>query len=107
MAGTVVQPTTANAEFPAVSPATIAGLQNLMQVYQTTAQRNAEKLTAAMQALSEAKTPLEFVELQQKLLTDCVADTISDGADIGRLATDAFAASFKSAREQMDAVKVS
>jgi hypothetical protein len=60
---------------------------------------------ASMQALAAAKTPLEFVELQRKLLTDCVATAISDGTTIGKLATEAFTAAFEAVRKQIDGLQ--
>lgn len=81
--------------------AAASGFQELMQAYQSMARRNTEKLTMSMQALAAVKTPTEFIELQQKLLTEGVAAAVSDGATIGKLTTAAFAAAFEPMRKQM------
>jgi len=97
----------ANTKLTAGSGIAVAGFQGMMQVYQAIADNNIEKLRASMQAFAAAKSPLEFIELQQELLSDYVASAISDGEKIGKLATDAFTASFKSARKQTDIFKAS
>lgn len=81
--------------------AVASGFQELMQAYQAMARRNTEKLATSMQALAAVKTPTEFIELQQKLLTESVAAAVSDGAAIGKLTTAAFAAAFEPMRKQM------
>ncbi|HLZ67295.1 MAG TPA: phasin family protein [Aliidongia sp.] len=81
--------------------AVVTGFQDLIQAYQAIARRNTEKLTASMQALAAARTPKDFVELQQKLLTESVAAAVSDSATIGKLTTAAFTAAFEPMREHI------
>lgn len=85
--------------------AAIVGFQELTEAYQALARRNTEKLTESIQALSTVRTPMEFVELQQKLLTEGVAAAVNDGATIAKLTTAAFAAAFEPMRKQVDALQ--
>ena len=50
--------------------AAIAGFQELAKAYQALATKNAETLTASIQALAATKSPTEFFELQQTLIKD-------------------------------------
>ncbi|MGO9453449.1 MAG: phasin family protein [Candidatus Binataceae bacterium] len=46
-----------------------AAVQELTRAYQELATKNAKNLTAAMQALAAVKSPAEFIELQQRLIS--------------------------------------
>jgi len=77
------------------------GFQDLMQAYQTLARRNSEKLSESIKALTAVKTPQEFVELQQKLMTESIATAVEDGKNIGELTKAAFTAAFEPIRKQI------
>ena len=53
-------------------------VQELATAYQELAKKNAKNLTTAMQALAAVKSSTEFVELQQRLITEGVAAAVSD-----------------------------
>jgi hypothetical protein len=64
------------------SNASRAAIQELTKAYQELASKNAKNLTAAMQALAAAKSPTEFMELQQRLIKEGVAAAVSDSKHI-------------------------
>ncbi len=82
--------------------ATIAGFQELAKAYQALATKNAEKLTAAIQALSSVKNPNEFVELQQKLIRDAVEAAVADSKEIAGLTSSIFTAAFEPVKKQIE-----
>lgn len=83
--------------------AAIAGFQELAKAYQALATKNAEKLTASIQALSSVKSPTEFVELQQKLLKEAVEAAVADGREIAELTTSIFTTAFEPVKKQVEA----
>lgn len=85
--------------------AAIAGFQELAKAYQTLATKNAEKLTASIQALASVKTPAEFVELQQKLIKEGVDAAVTDSREIGELTAAVFSAAFEPVKQQVEAVQ--
>ncbi len=87
--------------------AAIAGFQELAKAYQALATKNAEKLTASIQALSSVKSPAEFVELQQKLIKEGVDAAVSDSRNIADLTTAVFTAAFEPVKQQVEAVQKS
>ena len=100
--------TKANAEALAKSGnAAIAGFQELAKAYQALATKNAEKLTASIQALSSVKTPADFVALQQKLIQEGVDAAVSDSRNIADLTTAVFTAAFEPVKKQVEAVQKS
>ena len=80
-----------------------AGVQELTKAYQELATKNAKNLTAAIQALSAAKSPVQFVELQQKLIKDGVEAAVSDCRQIAQLTTSVFTAAFEPVKKQIEA----
>ena len=82
----------------------LTGFQELARAYQALATKNAARLTASIQALAAAKTPTEFVELQQKLMAEGVEAAVGDFRNIAKLTTAAFTASFEPLRKQMEVV---
>jgi hypothetical protein len=82
--------------------ANIAGFQELTNAYQALAAKNLEKLTAAVQALSTVKTPVEFFALQKKLLTESVNAAISDSEHIAKLTTSIFTAALQPGKFQIN-----
>lgn len=87
--------------------AAIAGFQELAKTYQALATRNAEKLTASIQALAVTKTPAEFIELQQRLIKEGVDAAVSDSRNIADLTTAVFTAAFEPVQKQVEAVQKS
>jgi len=75
--------------------AAVSGFQELAKTYRELATKNAETLTASITALAGAKTPLEFIALQQKLVTEVFQNAISDSNQIAKLTASAFAATFE------------
>lgn len=96
--------TKANAESLTKSGnAAIAGFQELAKAYQALATKNAEKLTASIQALSSVKSPAEFIELQQKLIQEGVDAAVGDSRNIAELTTAVFTAAFEPVQKQVEA----
>jgi hypothetical protein len=82
-----------------------AAFQELTNAYQELATKNAKTLTDAIQALSAVKQPLEFFELQQKLIKDGVEATVHDGQHIAQLTTAIFTAAFVPVKRQIEALQ--
>jgi hypothetical protein len=83
--------------------ATIAGYQDLAKAYQGLATQNAERLGAALQALAAVKGPVEFFDLQKKLMAEGIEAAVRDGNHIAKLTGSIFAAAFEPVREQVEA----
>jgi len=105
-AKTIEHLTSANTEILTKSGnAAIAGFQELAKAYQTLATKNAERLTASLQALAVLKTPLEFVEMQRKLIAEGVEAAVSDGGHIAKLTAAVFAAAFEPVQKQVEGLQ--
>ena len=76
------------------STAAIAGIQELTTAYQTIATKRAEKLTSSILALVSVNSPVEFVELQHKLINESVSAAIADSSTIAQLTGAVFTAAF-------------
>ena len=87
--------------------ASSAAVQELAKAYQDLATKNAKNLTAAIQALSAVKSPVEFIELQQKLIKEGVEAAMSDSQNIAQLTTAVFTAAFEPVKQQIEAVQKS
>ena len=61
------------------SVAVTGGVGSLAKACQDLAIRNFEKLAGALQALSSAKSPVEFCEIQQKLANEGFEAAVADG----------------------------
>ena len=85
--------------------ASIAGAQELTKAYQELATKNVRNLTAAVQALSAAKSPTEFIELQQRLIRDGVDAAVADSRHIAQLTTAMYTAAFAPVKTQIEAVQ--
>jgi hypothetical protein len=83
----------------------MTGFHELANAYQAMATRNAETLTASIKALTEVKTPVEFIELQQKLIKDGVASAVSDSTNIGKLTAAVFTAAFEPVKKQFESLQ--
>jgi phasin family protein len=82
-----------------------AAVQDLTKAYQDLATKNAKNLTAAIQALSAVKNPMEFIELQQKLIKEGVEAAVSNSHHIAQLTTAVFTAAFEPVKKQIEAVQ--
>ena len=89
------------------SKASRAAVGELTKAYQELAAKNVSNLTAAMQAMSAAKSPTEFIELQKQLIKDGVEAAVKDGQHIAQLTTAVFTAAFEPMKKQIEAVQKS
>lgn len=85
--------------------AAISGFQELAKAYQALATKNAEKLTASIQALAAVKSPDEFVSLQQSLIKEAVDAAMADSKEIADLTTKVFSTAFEPVKKQVEAVQ--
>src|SRR5271166_5935086 len=107
----------ADAEIGNVSRATVAltegsnasraAVGELTKAYQELAAMNVSNLTAAMQALAAAKSPMEFIELQKQLIEEGVEAAVKDSQHIAQLTTAVFTAAFEPVKKQIEAVQKS
>jgi phasin family protein len=89
------------------SNAATTAFQQLTKAYQELATRNVANLTSAMQSLSSAKSPTEFIAAQQKLIQDGVASAVSDSQTIVQLTAAVFSAAFTPVRQQIESMQKS
>ena len=82
-----------------------AAVQELTKAYQDLATKNAKNLTAAIQGLSAVKNPMEFTQLQQKLIKEGVEAAVSDSHHIAQLTTAVFTAAFEPVKKQIEAMQ--
>jgi phasin family protein len=82
-----------------------AAIQELTRAYQELATKNAKNLTAAMQSLAAVKSPVEFIELQQRLIKEGVQAAVSDSQHIAQLTTAVFTAAFEPVKKHIEAVQ--
>jgi phasin family protein len=80
-------------------------VQELTRAYQELATKNVKNLTAAIQALSAVKNPVEFIELQRKLIREGVEAAVSDCHRIAQLTSAVFTAAFEPVKKQIEAVQ--
>ena len=85
--------------------AAFAGLQELAKAYQALATKNMEKLTSSIQAFAAVKSPVEFVELQRKLIAESVDAAVSDCGNITKLTTAVFTAALEPMQKQVEAMQ--
>jgi hypothetical protein len=77
------------------------GMRDLLLGFEMLAKRNSQKLKDSMQAYKAVKTPQEFMELQQKFMSEGMADAIKDGTKIGELTKTAFTAAIEPMRKKI------
>jgi phasin family protein len=80
-------------------------VQELTKAYQDLATKNAKNLTAAIQRLSAVKNPVEFLELQQKLMREGVEASVSDCRHIAQLTSAVFTTAFEPVKKQIEAAE--
>src|SRR5271168_2149429 len=78
----------------------ISALRELSEAYQELTVKNGKHLTAAIQALSAAKSPTEFIGLQQQLVKDGIQAAVNDSQHIARLTAAVFATAFEPVKKQ-------
>lgn len=66
------------------------GFQELAKAYQDLAARNVEKLGDALREISSVKTPVEFFEVQQRLIKESFDAALSDSRAIAELTASVF-----------------
>ena len=96
----------ASADVPAKSYGYSSGaaLQELTKAYLEVAVKNAASVMVAVQTLSRVRTPLQLIELQQRLIRESVGAAIRDSQRIAQLTTAVFIAASRPAQKQHEAV---
>ena len=82
-----------------------AAVQELTKAYQELTTKNARNWTSAMQAMIAAKSPTEFIELQQRLIKEGVETAVGDSQRIAQLTTAVFTAAFEPVKKRIEAVQ--
>jgi phasin family protein len=77
----------------------------LTKAYQDLATKNAKNLTTAIQRLSAVKNPVEFMELQQKLIKEGVEAAVSDCRHITQLTSTVFTTAFEPVKKRIEAAE--
>ena len=85
--------------------AAVSGIESLAKAYQALAAKNVEKFSAAIQALSSVKTPVEFFEVQQKLVKDGFEAAVADSRAIAELTTSVLTSAFEPVGKQFAAIQ--
>ncbi len=70
-------------------------MKNLAGAYQAILTKNAERMTSSIQQLASVKSPIEFIELQQKLLAGSMESAMADGTHLARLSAAMFMSAFQ------------
>ena len=82
-----------------------AAVQELTKAYQELTTKNARNWTSAMQAMFAAKSPTEFIELQQRLIKEGIETVVGDSQRIAQLTTAVFTAAFEPVKKRIEAVQ--
>ena len=80
------------------------GFQELARAYQDLAARNVEKLGEALKEMSTVKTPVEFFEVQQKLIKESFDAAVSDSRAIAELTASVLSASAEPMQKRLQEV---
>ena len=78
----------------------------MTKAYQELATKNANNLSAALQAVAAVKSPTEFIELQQRLIKEGVEAAVSDSRRIAHLTKAVFTAAFEPTKKQIEAIQM-
>jgi hypothetical protein len=81
--------------------AAFAGFEKLAKAYQASAAKSAQRLSASMKLFAAVKTPLEFMELQRRLMKESVEIALSDFDMIAKTTAAAFAGASAPLREEV------
>lgn len=82
-----------------------AAVKDLTKAYQEMGAKNSKNLVAALKAMSAVKSPQEFIELQQKLISDGVQSAVADSQTIANLTAAVFTAAFEPMKKQFDSMQ--
>jgi hypothetical protein len=82
-----------------------AAFQELTQAYQELATRNVENLQSAIQALIAVKSPSQFIEVEQRLITEGVQAAVSDSQNIAKLTAAVFTAAFEPVKQHIQSLQ--
>ena len=85
--------------------AAVSGIESIAKAYQALATKNFEKLSASVHALTSVKSPAEFFQVQQKLVTESFETALADGQAIAELTKSVFTAAFEPVKKQVEAVQ--
>ena len=80
------------------------GFQELAKAYQDLAARNVERLAEALKEMSTVKTPVEFFEVQQKLIKENFDAAVSDSRGIAELTASVFSAAAEPMKHRFSVV---
>lgn len=83
------------------SDASGKGVAELLLAFEKLTKRNSQKLKDSMKAMKAVKTPQEFMEIQQKFMTESMADAVKDSAKIGELTKTAMTAAMEPMRKKI------
>jgi len=81
------------------------GFQNLAKAYQDIATKNYERQVASIKELTSVKSPIEFFQVQQRLVKDSYESAVADGKNIAELTASAFSATFDPVKKQIEALQ--
>jgi hemerythrin-like domain-containing protein len=79
--------------------------QELAKAYRELASKNAQNVTAGIQAISGVKNLSEFIQLEQRLIKDGVQEAVSDSENIVRLTAAVFTAAFDPVKKRIEAIQ--
>lgn len=80
-----------------VKSSTIAfkGFEDIAKAWQALATKNVERTDAVIKAVTACKSPVEFADLQSKLVRESVESSISEGRKIAELTQATFTAALE------------
>jgi phasin family protein len=81
----------------------VAAFQQLAEAYQQIANKNSARLSESIKELGAIKTPIEFVELQQKLVKQAFETALADSRQIADITVSAFTTAFEPMQQQVAA----
>jgi len=90
---------------PEAGKAARAAFQELTQAYQELATRNVENLQSAIKALIAVKSPSQFIEVEQRLITEGVQAAVSDSQNIAKLTAAVFTAAFEPVKQHIQSLQ--
>jgi hypothetical protein len=73
----------------------LAVLQNLTDAYQQITRRNSERLSESLKELGTIKSPVELLQLQQKLMRETFENSMDDSKQIGEITLSVFTKAFE------------
>jgi hypothetical protein len=82
-----------------------AAFKALTAAYQDMASRNASNLAAAMHELSAVRNPIQFFEIQQRLIKEGVHLAVTDSQTIAHLTATMFTKAFEPVKKQIESLQ--